>query len=74
MAFLKPQQSQTDWLKVGEQMKERGLTCSALKDRITTGVTAGKDFRAFGWQNLAQKQEDVVTTLKELDKRVCILS
>jgi len=67
------QQQAIDWVKAADQMKEAGLTCEVLKDKIKSNIEDVKAFRSFGFIKLAEQEQGVVDKLKVIDSRACLL-
>jgi len=65
---------QINWAQLGQSMKEKGLTCPALKSMIDEQVKNSKQFRELNMTNLAKSMEDAENKLKNVYGVVCALN
>jgi hypothetical protein len=62
-----------NWKMIGQQMKEKGLSCNVLKSMVNQQLTDSKKFRELNLNNIALAEEQVYGKLKELHSTVCAL-
>lgn len=60
-------------IEIAEKLKSRGLTCKSLKLKIDQKLKEAKEFRGYGFLNIAQAEEDIARKLKGLQEHVCKL-
>lgn len=56
-----------------ELMRERGLTCSKMRNAEKKEFKEAKNYRANGWTGLADIKEKVAEKIKSVRKQVCKL-
>lgn len=56
-----------------ETLKDRGLSCPKLKRMIDNKLKDAKDFRAVGFNNIANAEETNAKKIRALQKKVCLL-
>ena len=56
-----------------ELMKERGLTCSKMRNAEKKEFKDAKQYRANGWVELANIKEKMAEKIKNVRKSVCKL-
>jgi hypothetical protein len=54
-------------------LKERGVTCDILKDRIDCEMENARTFREMGFMNMANTEEEIADKLRKLKDEVCLL-
>jgi len=64
---------QINYAQLGASMKEKGLTCSSLKNIIDEQGKNSKQFRELNMMNIATSIENAETKLKNLHGVVCAL-
>ncbi len=60
-------------IEIVEKLKSRGLSCKSLKLKIEQKLKEAKEFRGYGFLNIAQAEEEIADKLKGLQKDVCKL-
>ena len=60
-------------IEVAEKLKNRGLTCKSLKLKIDQKLKEAKEFRGYGFLNIAQAEKEIAEKLNGLQKQVCRL-
>jgi hypothetical protein len=58
---------------VVEKLKDRGLSCKALKSKIEQSLREAKEFRGYGFSHIAEAEEKIAERLEGLKKQVCKL-
>lgn len=58
---------------LADTLKRRGLSCSRLKKLEERQLRDAKDFRAVGFENIANNEEDSARRIRSLRKKVCLL-
>ncbi|MFH1802820.1 MAG: hypothetical protein ABH864_05235 [archaeon] len=56
-----------------EKLRDRGLTCSKLKAKIQQALKQAREFRGYGFMNIAQAEEVTAQKLRGLKTHVCKL-
>lgn len=58
---------------LADTLNRRGLSCKRLRKLEERQLRDAKDFRAVGFENIANNEEDSARRIRALRKKVCLL-